>query len=175
MMAILKLSARRYARETSGMAAVEVVFWLAALVPALFNIVDLGTYVFQRMQVENAAQMGAQAAWAACESPPEDGCGSVDAVNTAVAAALASTSLGDKVEQSGELEEGYYCPDPDAAAKDQTLVAVTDGTSTCASGAKAGYYVKVVATYPYAPIIATVSLATLLDGDITQTAWSRVK
>lgn len=159
---------RRYLADTTGIAAFEVALWLAALIPALLNIVDLGTYAVLRMQVENAAQVAAQAAWAKCETPPTSNCaGFIAAIDAAI---TASTSLGANVTQFGSPVEGYYCPD--IATGD--LVS-NGGSATCGSGAKAGYYVQLTVTYPYQPVFADVSVASLLTTPITKTVWTRLK
>lgn len=162
----LRQRLRAFLEDTAGAAAAEFAIWLIFLVPAFLNIIDLGAYVFQRMQVQNAAQMAAQAAWATCESPPTSGCPNLA---NAVANAIASTSLGNTVTQSGSLVEGYYCPDT------TTNVLTSNGSDTCSSGAKAGYYVQIAVTYPYDPIFDGVTVGQLLTTPITQTAWSRLK
>jgi Flp pilus assembly protein TadG len=158
---------KRYAVDRSGLAAFEVVIWLGVLFPALLSIVDLGTFAFVRMQVENAAQVGAQAAWSNCDSPPLSNCPTITA---AVDAAVGDTSLGGSVARLGEVAGGYYCTDIDT----QELVA--NGTaSTCDDGRRAGYYAQVTATYAFNPLFPGVSVGELLPDAISQTAWTRLK
>lgn len=162
--------ARAFARDNSGASSLELIFWLGLLAPVLFSVVDLGTYVFQRMQVENAAQMAAQAAWAACPTPPGtvNGCANMSAVTSAVSTAAQSTSLGARV--TATITDQYYCRTPATAA----LVA-NGASTTCTAGGPAGYYAKINATYTYAPAIAHVSIASLLAGNITKETWTRLR
>ena len=55
--------------DTSGAAASEFALLAISLVLGLLNAVDMGRYEYQRLQVENAAQAGAQAAWHTCNDP----------------------------------------------------------------------------------------------------------
>lgn len=151
--------ASRYWRETSGAAAAEFAIWLLVLVPLFLNAVDLGAYVYQRMQVQNAAQMAVQAAWKFCDEA-DLACDPT----TQVDAAIASTSLGTEVTRSGAVTTGQYCPNN----VDNTL---TPG-ATCGS-VDAGYYVLVTVTYTYQPIFPGITVGAALAGPITQTAWSR--
>src|SRR5258706_12323018 len=60
---------RRYCREQRGAAAVEFAMVLTLLTVPVLNVVDLAFYAWDRMQLDNAAQVGAQAAWATCFTP----------------------------------------------------------------------------------------------------------
>src|ERR1700760_4510988 len=86
-----------FRRDARGVAAVE--FALVALVIAegVLNVVDLGVFASAKMQLENAAEMGAQAAWTTCDInhiPATKNCTGLDA---AVSAAVQGTSLGTHV------------------------------------------------------------------------------
>jgi hypothetical protein len=76
------------------------------------NAVDLGYYMYQRMEVENAAEVGAQAAWKARYDqstmlPATQNCAGL---NAAVPAAIQGTTLGNKVSlAAGYPAEGCYC------------------------------------------------------------------
>jgi Flp pilus assembly protein TadG len=166
---IREISVRSYLRDSRGMAAAESVFWLLLLAPVLFSIVDIGVYVFQRMQVVNAAQMGAQAAWANCESPPTSGC---TGFTTAVDNAIHSTSLASSVNRIG-LVEGYSCRDVDTMVIDAGSLSTS--APNCGSGGGAGYYVRVTVRFTYTPIVTGISIATLLAGDVDEAAWTRLK
>src|SRR4051794_37720113 len=53
-------------RSEAGSAAFELALWLGVITLPLLNAVDLGMYAYQRMQVEQAAQMATQAAFNLC-------------------------------------------------------------------------------------------------------------
>jgi hypothetical protein len=134
--------------------------WLIVLVPAMLNAFDLGTYIFQQMQVRHAAQMAVQAAFTTCS---QQGYTSVSTqcsgFSSAVSNASQGTSLGASV--SASSSEGDYCVS-NAGALTKT------GCSTT------GHYVLVTATYTYAPLFSNVSMASLLSSTISQTSWIRM-
>src|SRR5579862_4141703 len=84
-----------YRRDTRGAAAVEMALWTLFLTVPLMNVTDLSFYAYRKMQVENAAQQAAQAAWATCSTsalqPAINNCANF---SSAVTAGLHSTSLG---------------------------------------------------------------------------------
>ncbi|MBS0490731.1 MULTISPECIES: TadE/TadG family type IV pilus assembly protein [unclassified Phenylobacterium] len=178
---------RRFWRDDSGAAAAEFVLWLSLLTLPLINAVDLGVYVFKKMQVETAAQAGTHAVWRSCDTsaklPAVSNCTGLAAT---IQAAVQSTSLGATVTvASGSPVEGYYCLNSSGAL---TLVgtAGTLGSAptrpspfTCAgqfsgSTTAPGDYVQVTVSYPYEPIFSQASVASLLTTPITKTAWMRL-
>lgn len=165
-----------FLRDTRGAAAMELALWLTILVIPVMNVVDLGFYVFQRMQVETAVQAGAQAAWAACTAytsqPKGTACGS--AMTTAITQAVQSTSLDTQVSVvSGYPTEGAYCPD-----SSNVLQSVGSYKASCAASGypagTAGDYIQLRVTYTYTPIFAYASVASLLPTPIVRTAWMRL-
>jgi Flp pilus assembly protein TadG len=125
---------RRGKRGKAGNAAVEFALIAPILASALVAMVDLGVGFYERMEVENAAQAGAQYAISKGWNP--------SAVVTAVtsASSLASISAVPGPTQS--------CGCPNGT----TLVAAACG-STCPGGALAGTYVTVNAQAQYATIL----------------------
>lgn len=167
---------RRFAHSESGAAAVELALILTVLVVALLNVVDLSVYAFRRIQVEMAAQAGAQAVHRLCsplQIPVSANCtGWASAVTTGVQ----STSLGTAVTlQANSPSEGYYCVN--SANRLVFLSAVTNPSATdCSSYGSPeapGDYVQVGVTYTYTPLFSNVSVAGLLSGAVTRTAWYR--
>ena len=47
-----------YIDDRRGTAAMELMIISGPILMLLFNVVDVGTYTYQRMQVEEAAQIG---------------------------------------------------------------------------------------------------------------------
>src|SRR6202043_3777987 len=98
--------------DTHGTAAIEFALSAMFLVAGLLNAVDMGYYEYRRMEVENAAEVGAQAAWKTCYDqssmlPATQKC---PGLNAAITTAIQSTSLGSAVSSaSGYPLEGYYC------------------------------------------------------------------
>jgi Flp pilus assembly protein TadG len=173
---------RNYRRETRGAAAAEFALTLIFLVFPLLSATDLGIYIYQRMEVQNAAQVASQAAWAACDTaaklPATTGspahCAALDA---AVNAAAWSTSLGTNVTVTSKTE-GFYCVSTSTSA----LVAVgtfpgtkpANCSSVGSSAAVPGDYIIITTSYTYTPVFTGVSLASLLTTPMTSTVWMRL-
>lgn len=169
-------SRRGFLRDTRGAAALELVIWLGIIVLPVLNVVDLGFYVYQRMQLDNAAQAGAQNAWRTCyaqtSQPKGAACGA--AMTTAITTGIQSTSLGNSVTVvSGYPIEGAYCPD-----SSNVLQPVGSYQSSCAAAGypagTSGDYIQVRVQYTYTPLFGGASLASFLPTPIVRTAWMRL-
>src|SRR5689334_4818626 len=94
----LRIVAGRYWADRSGAAAAEFALVLTLLAIPVLNVVDLALYAWDKMQLDNAAQMAARAAWVTCDSgtklPALTNCTNLA---TAAAAAAHSSSLGSSV------------------------------------------------------------------------------
>lgn len=193
-----------YRRDAHGSAAVEFALWLAAMTVPTIGAVDVGFYGFQTLQVHNAAQMAAQAAWAACGTsalqPATANCGNTGAtLNTAIQNGEQSSPLGSGVKMSSGSEK-FWCVNASGAMVEPG--GVTDGviatksgdvntagndtggsanSKTCTYGASGtaapGDYIVVTVQYTYKPAFAGLSVIKFLNGGnatITQTAWTRI-
>jgi Flp pilus assembly protein TadG len=165
-----------YWRSQGGAAAAELALVLVLLVVPVLNVIDLATYVYDAMELNNAAQSAAQTAWAQCAATGKvpatinNGCPGLSA---AMATAAQTSSLGSDVTVSSTTED-WCCPGTSNAA----LVcqgSVSTAPSTCGNnGPPPGDYIFVTVSYSYSPAYASVSLATLLTSPITHTAWMRL-
>lgn len=159
------------------MAAIEFALISGVLVLLILNLIDFASYFFDKMQVANAAEMGAQAAWNACDLQHIPATTSCPALNSAVTGAVQSTSLGTAVAlQSGSPGEGYYCVNSSNVL--QYMSSVSSKPSDC-SGAgmpsnTPGDYIQVQTTYTWSPIIPGLSVAAALPAKITASAWFRL-
>src|SRR5947209_5991644 len=101
---------RRFRRDSGGLAAIEFGMIAGFLALAALNVTDVSIFLYDKLQVNNATQMGVQAAWAKCDLnhlPVTTRC---PEMNAAVTAAIHSTSLAAQVQlQSGYPSDGYYC------------------------------------------------------------------
>jgi Flp pilus assembly protein TadG len=177
--------ASRLARRTRaawvderGVAAVEFGIFSILLFTSLANVTDVSIYIYQRMQVENATEVAAQAALKTCGSsnslPATINCPNL---LTAVQTAMQSTSLGTAVTlQNGSPSEGYYCIDTGGAL--QFVNDVTSKPADCsAAGTPAlqpGDYITIATTFTYTPIFAKLSVAAAFPTPITKTAILRL-
>ena len=183
--------ARRYGGDTRGVAAAEFALWISALTLPILSVVDVGIYTFQDMELNNAAQAAAQAAWSLCSSagllPAATNC---TGLQTALATGAHSTGLGTSaVLQAGT--EGYYCLTTAGALQ---LVGTAGAIPTSGSGTAptgpvsncstlgssytgntnpSGDYVQITVNYTYTPVFPGAA-ALGLPTTMTRTAWMRL-
>jgi len=130
----------------------------------MLNAVDYSFLAWSRMEVDNAAEMGAQAAYTTCSPGAMPATGNCATLNSIVTAAAQSTSLGTAVTVvGGAPTETYYC-----TITGNTLYSVGSSPSAMpanCSSAGAGYvanvpgdYVAVSVSYTYQPLFAGLSL-----------------
>lgn len=170
-----------FGRDTRGVAAVE--FSIAAMmtIVGILNAVDVGLYEYRRMQVENAAQVGAQAAWKACYDtsamlPATTNCAGL---SDAITAAIQSTSLGTAVSvSSGYPQEGYYCANASTGML-QSVGDLSNKPANCSAAGNAsalpGDYIQVSVTYNYAPLFSNLTVMGAWGiTSISKTSWMRL-
>jgi len=185
-----------YARDGRGAAAVEFAVVLPLLTLPLLNVVDLGVYAYQRMQLENAALTGADQVRVLCNTapskPPATGtdCG---VTTTQVTNFIHNTSLGSSVSlaATSPVVEAYYCiltngalqqvgtpgspgSPPSLAGSTCSAYSAPQGQQWSNPTAAPGDYILVSVTYPFTPVFSSVSIVGLLASSITATGWSRV-
>jgi hypothetical protein len=150
------------------------------LAVGLLNAVDLGYYTYRRMEVENAAEAGAQAAWKTCNDtstmlPATTNCSGLDA---AVTAAIQSTSLGDSVSLlPGYPAEGYYCVNTSNALL--SVGSLSNKPANCSAAGNPstspGDYIQVGVTFAYAPLFPGVTVMGAWGiVSISKTSWMRL-
>jgi len=170
----LRLACHAYVKSRTGAAAAEFALVLTLLIVPLMNAFDIGVYVYQRMQLDNAAQVAVQTAWAQC-APSGDVPATVNnncaGLAAAMTTALRTTPLGSGVTITSTTES-YCCPGAGTISC-QGPVATTTPTN-CSSGQPPGDYIFINASYTYSPIYAGLSVASLLTTPITRTAWMRL-
>src|SRR4051812_35920580 len=99
-----------FARDNRAVAAVEFALVSIVLAVATVNVTDIAVFTYQRMEIENAAQMGVHAAFKACDDTHLPAVTKCPGLAAAVTAAIQSTTLGDKVVlAAGYPAEGFYC------------------------------------------------------------------
>lgn len=166
--------------DVSGVAAVEFSIVAAVLIVGLLNALDVGLYEYRRMEVENAAQVGAQAAWKTCYDtstmlPATQNCSGLTA---AVTAAVQSTSLGNAVNlASGYPREGYFCVNSSGVLQSVGDVSSAKPANCAAagnSGAVPGDYLQIAASYSYSPLFPASVIAVWGLSSIQTTTWMRL-
>ncbi|WP_439393110.1 TadE/TadG family type IV pilus assembly protein [Bradyrhizobium sp. PMVTL-01] len=162
--------------DQRGVAAIEFGIFAIFLSATLANVADVSIYIYQRMQVENATQVAAQAALKTCSSnlPATTNCPGLLA---AMQQALQSTSLGTSVTLvTGSPSEGYYCINASSAL--QYVGDVSSKPADCtAAGTPAlqpGDYIQVQTTFTYKSLFASLSVASTFPTPINRTAMLRL-
>lgn len=168
-----------FRRDARGTAAIEFAGAGMLLAVGLLNAVDFGYYMYQRMEVENAAQVGAQVAWKTCSQssmlPATQNCAGL---NAAVTTAIQSTTLGSAVTLvSGYPTEGYYCVN--ASNQLQSVGSVTSSEPTdCSAAGNAntspGDYLQIQVTFAYAPMFGITVMGMSGITSISKTSWMRL-
>jgi hypothetical protein len=172
-----------------GTAAIEFGFTGLMLVLGLMNAVDVGLYAYERMEVENSAEAGTQAAWKTCNNtsfvllPATTNCtvanGAAVSLTSAITAAIQATSLGTAVTlASGYPTEAYYCANASNVLQNVGSVSSSPPADCSAAGNAAtspGDFLQVQVTYPYTPLFAGMSVMSALGiTSITKTTWMRM-
>jgi len=173
------VAAKAIRSDARGTSAIEFSFFAGLLSLAMLNITDISVYLYKRMEVENATQMGVQAAFKTCDPsagylPATTNC---PGLTTAVTNAIQSTSLGNLVKlQSGSPSEGYYCVNSSGSL--QYVSAVSTKPADCSAAGMAslqpGDYMKISTSYAYTPMFPGVSVGGTFASPITNTATIRL-
>jgi Flp pilus assembly protein TadG len=168
---------RKFTKDRKGLAAIEFAIIAGVLCISVLNVSDLALYLFDDMQVKNAAEMGAQAAWSACDLNHVPVTIRCSGYTSAVTRAVQSTSLTTAVTlRSGSPSEGFYCVNS-AGALQYVADPYNPPTDCTAAGTPAnqpGDYVKIQTTYTWTSLFPGMSIASALPATMTSTAWMRL-
>jgi Flp pilus assembly protein TadG len=171
-------AARALAGNRRGAAGIEFAMIASALVVAVFNVIDITRYAYADMEVNDAAQMGAQASWQTCPMTQIPATVNCPGLSAAVTASVQSTSLGTNVSvASGYPTEGYYCVNGSGAlvyVAAVTATKPTDCSSVDNASATPGDWVQVEATYTYAPLFPALNIATTFPTTVTASSMMRL-
>jgi len=163
--------------DQRGVAAIEFGLFSIVLFVAFANVVDVSTYIYQRMQTENATQVAAQAAWKACDPSQLPATTNCPGLATAIQNALKSTSLGTSVTLiAGSPSEGYYCVNASNALQYVSDVSSKPADCTAAGmpALQPGDYIQVQTTFTYVPFFSRLSVASTFATPINRTAIMRL-
>ncbi len=165
-------------RNQRGVAAIEFAFFAGFLSLAVLNVADVSIYLYQRMEAENATEMGGQAAWKTCDTSHLPATTNCSGLATAVQNAVQSTSLGTRVTlQSGSPSEGYYCVNGSNAL--QYVSDVSSKPADCSAAGMAslqpGDYINIQTTFAYAPLFPGMTVASAFATPIIKTSLIRLQ
>ena len=163
--------------DQRGVSAIEFAFIAGFLSLGLVNIADLSIYIYKRLELENATQMGAQAAWKTCDLQHIPATTNCPGLLTAVTNAVHSTSLGTQVSlQAGSPSEGYYCLN-----SSNTLQYVSNVNTKPANCSTVGMpelqpidYIKITTKFDYVPMFPAITVGSMLDTPIIKTTLMRL-
>ena len=166
--------------DERGASALEFAIFAGILAFGLLNTADISIYIYKRMQVENATEMAAQAAWKACDPskgylPATLSCPNL---TTVITQAAQSTALGNQVTiATGSPQEGFYCLNDTGALQliaNASLNPPVDCSSTGLPGQQPGDYIKVTTSFSYAPMFPGVTVAGVFPTPIMKTSMMRL-
>jgi Flp pilus assembly protein TadG len=166
-----------YLKSHAGAAAAEFALVLTLMAVPLLNAFDIGSYVYDRMELDNAAQAAVQTAWAQCAPSGKvpatlnNNCAGLSAAMTASAR---TTALGADVTITSTSEK-YCCPGAGTVTCSGAGLGpvATTTPAACSSGQQPGDYIFITASYTYTAH-SGLSIASLLTTPIVRTAWMRL-
>jgi len=165
--------------DRSGLAAMEFGLVLSMLVLLTLNGVEAARYYYGQMELQNAAQMGGQAAYNKCDIDHLPATTKCSGLSTAISTALQSSSLGTNVTQvSGSPSEGYYCVVDGVLTLAGSISDPKPVDCSAAGGSSSDQpadYLTIQAKYTYAPIFSGVSLGSLLPTTVNSTVLMRLQ
>lgn len=168
----------RLLRDNRGVAAIEFSLIVSFATVGCLNVADLAVYARDRLEVENSAAMGAEAAIRTCTASQVPATTNCPSLNSAITAAVQSTGLGTSISlASGYPKEGYYCVDPNTGVLTYVSDVSSKPANCTAVGASyntPGDYVEVQTSFTYAPLFPGITVTGAFPGTITKTAWMRV-
>jgi Flp pilus assembly protein TadG len=169
--------ARRLNADDRGVAAIEFGLVATFLTFSILNVADISIYVYERMEVENATEMGAAAALKNCTTAQLPATTNCAALTNAVKTAVQSTSLGTQITlQSGSPAEGYYCLNSSNAL--QYMSGVNSKPADCTAAGSPSLqpsdYIQVSTSFSYKPLFPGITVAGTFTTPITKTALMRL-
>lgn len=163
--------------DQRGVSAIEFSLFAGMLSISVLNVVDISAYIYKRMEAENATQMGAQAAWKACNVNQLPATTNCPGLNSAITKAIQSTSLGSAVSlQAGSPTEGYYCLNDSGTLQHVSSVSSrpTDCSAAGHPDAQPEDYIQISTSFAYAPLFPGITVAGAFTTPITKTSWMRL-
>ena len=164
-------------KDVRGLAAIEFGFIAVFLSVATLNVADLAMFFFQKLEANNATQMGAQAAWATCDLNHIPATVKCPGMNAAITRSIQSTSLGSAIALSGGYPaEAYYCINSSGSLQRMSDVSSPPADCTAAGSSTTGPadYVVIQTSYTYTPVFTGMSVGSLLPSTIVSTSWVRL-
>ena len=153
---------RLFVMSAAGTVATEFAIVVPFLVFLLFNLVDFTLLIWAQMELDFAAQMGAQAAYSACTGGGMPALSNCAGLTAAVNQAIGETSLGSQVTlASGSPGEIYYCPSGGSLQSVSTYPTLPSPYNCGAAGNASelpGDYISIAVSYSYAPFFNGLSL-----------------
>jgi Flp pilus assembly protein TadG len=143
------------AGDSAGTAAIEFALAAPLLLGLLMPVADLGLAFSRQIQVQQAAQAGAQYA-----SLHPWNSSSIDSITSAVTSATQLSAL-----------TAAPAPYQTCGCPDGSKITAATCDSLCANGESAGYYIVVNAQLPYSPILPY----SLLGNSVNLTAQATVR
>jgi Flp pilus assembly pilin Flp len=155
----------RFLTEEDGNVVIEFALVAPILVVLIVNILDFSSLIWDQMEVDYSAQVGAQAAYKECSTRtlPAKLTTNCPNLDTKVRTAIQSTSLGTGVSlSSGYPTETYYCVSStslQSVGSYSSPPSPFDCSAVGSASTRPGDYIEVDVSYSYTPTFARLSLA----------------
>lgn len=148
-------------RNRGGHSAVEFALLSVVFMPLLLNVYDAAVLIWARMQVDQAAQVGAQAIYNTCSVGREQPGSACNDLAIVARRAVQSTSLGRNVNlEEGYPKKAYYCTEGEVLMPQEGFA--SPPSDNCRRFGKPeekpGDYVTVMVKYDFRPLLAGMSL-----------------
>jgi Flp pilus assembly protein TadG len=163
--------------DQRGVAAIEFAVFGSFLSIAMLNVTDVSIYIYQRMQVENATEVAAQAAYKTCDTSMLPATVNCPGLTTAIQNSLQSSSLGTRVTlQANSPSEGYYCINSSNALQFVSDVSSKPADCTAAGmpSLQPGDYIQIQTTFSYTPLFPGITVTNAFSTPILRKAMMRL-
>jgi|SRR5579863_4242340 len=171
-------AAPKLAGNSRGAATVEFALIFGILVVVMLNGTEIARWYNSKMELDNATEMAVQAVTTTCDSTHLPATTACPTYNTVISTALASTTLGSLVVQTGgSPADSYYCLNASGQLVFLSSIATAQTTCTAAGNANLvpSEYVTIQASYSYTPIFSAVTIGSLLPSSLKSFAMVRLK
>lgn len=163
-------------RDERGVAAVEMALVGSLLAVALMNVAEVGRYAYLAMEVNAAAQAGAQAALVKCdpgETPVTINCPEAeDAIETAIT----GTSLREQVTLRDAVDEDWFCLNSEGALQEMSPAdsKPTDCADAGVPGGRPALYLRLRTAFTYEAMFPGLTIVQALPETIERSAIMRL-
>jgi Flp pilus assembly protein TadG len=159
---LVRCRLRSLGSAEEGATAIEFAVLGSLFVVLLLNVVDCSLLIWSQMEVNYAAEVGAQAAFKSCSMGSIPATTYCPTMSGTVTAAVQSTALGNAVSlASGSPAEGFYCTTSNSSLQSVGTYDAPPSPYTCSATGdpttRPSDYVTVSVNYGFQPLFSGLS------------------